>query len=174
MLKSLLSEPMQMCLACSSCSLDVVMVCSLLHLCAKLHLKAFVLKEWVWAQWHSVDTERAVGDIFILQIILRSDYFSIKMIDLTWITPTQQWMSEQKNEPVLSQQGKNVICVSNVIIFMGAGCVCVCVCVLSGNSVWQPHRTHPSVCPYLPGKWPSPSGRAGHLHVNVRPPRVVR
>lgn len=69
------------------------------------YLKAFVLKELVMAQWHSVDTERTDDDIFIPQIILRSDYFSIKMIDLTWITPTQQRMSEQKNEPVLSQQG---------------------------------------------------------------------
>lgn len=48
-----------------------------------LYLKASVLKELVRAQWHSVDTERRDDDIFIPQIILRSDYFPIKMIDLT-------------------------------------------------------------------------------------------
>lgn len=69
------------------------------------YLKAFILKEVVRAQRHSVDTERTYDDIFIRQIILRSDYFCIKMIDLTGITPTQLRMSEQKNEPMLSQQG---------------------------------------------------------------------
>lgn len=104
------------------------------------YLKAFILKDLVRAQWHSVDTKRTDDDIFIPQIILRSDYFSIKMIDLTWITPTQQRMSVQKNEPMLSQQGWNVICVSNVIIFMGLRCVWsrMCCLVMSCDSLTKP------------------------------------
>lgn len=85
MLKSL-SELVQIVLQlATSCSLDVFffIVWGLLHLCMLWHLKTFVLKELVRAQRHSVDTERTDDDIFIPQIILRSDYFSIKMIDLT-------------------------------------------------------------------------------------------
>lgn len=105
MLKSL-SEPMQMVLQPATLvHLIFYSMGSIASVYVLWYLKAFVLKELVRAQWHSVDTERTGDDIFIPQIILRSDYFSIKMIDLTWITPTQQRMSEQKNEPVLSQQG---------------------------------------------------------------------
>lgn len=48
------------------------------------YLKTFVLKELVGGH-NDVRSipKRRDGDIFIPQIILRSDYFSIKMIDLT-------------------------------------------------------------------------------------------
>lgn len=86
MLKSLSEPERTLSQLAAPCSLDVSPVRSPAHLCMYVMwlLKAFVLKELV--RGHN-DTrsipKRTDDDIFIPQIILRSDYFSIKMIDLT-------------------------------------------------------------------------------------------
>lgn len=116
-------------------------------ICPLWYLSAFVMKELVWAQWHSVDTEWADDDIFMPQIILRSDYSSIKMIDLTWITPTRQRMSAQKNERVLSQQGRTVMCIK--CDHLHGLAVSAEPYVLFGNVLWQPHRINPSRCAWI-------------------------
>lgn len=143
MLKSL-SELVQMVLQLASpCSIDVGYgACASMHV--MMYLKTFILKELVRAQWHSVDAKRTDDDIFIPQIILRSDYFSIKMIDLTWITPTQQWMSEQKKKwaNVVTAGIECHLCIK--CDHLHGFVVCLEQYVPRGNALWQPHKAHPS------------------------------